>query len=100
MVIRDEFLKRRKFWKHNLAEAATISYSATDNFLQCIYSVLVAKNHQKFLSTYLVHECSFTNIFNNINDGYKAAILKKNPLWPLSFFMAVAVAHCNCIAPP
>ena len=100
MVIRDEFLKRRKFWKHNLAEAATISYSATDNFLQCIYSALVAKNHQKFLSTCLVHECSFTNIFNNINDGCKAAILKKNPLWPLSFFMAVAVAHCNCIAPP
>ena len=28
-------------------EAATSSYSVTDEFLQCIYSVLVAKNHQK-----------------------------------------------------
>ena len=32
------------------AEAATSSYLATDNFLQCIYSVLVATNHQKLRS--------------------------------------------------
>ena len=32
------------------AEAATSSYSATDNFLQYIYSVLLAKNHQKIQS--------------------------------------------------
>ena len=44
-------------------EAATSSYSATDNFLQYIYSVLVAKNHQKFRSRCLVHEFSFTDIF-------------------------------------
>ena len=30
------------------AEAATSSYSATGDFLQCIYYMLVAKNHQKF----------------------------------------------------
>ena len=30
-------------------EAATKSYFATDDFLQYIYSVLVAKNHQKIL---------------------------------------------------
>ena len=28
-------------------EAATGSYSATGKFLQCIYSMLEAKNHQK-----------------------------------------------------
>ena len=32
------------------AEAATSSYSATGDFLQYIYSVLVAKNHQKIRS--------------------------------------------------
>ena len=30
------------------AEAATVSYSAIGDFLQYIYSLLVAKNHRKF----------------------------------------------------
>ena len=46
-------------------EAATGSYSATGKFLQYIYSVLVAKNHQKIRSRCLVHEFSFTDIFFN-----------------------------------
>ena len=29
-------------------------------------------------------------VFNNINHGYRAAILKKNSLWLLQFFMVVA----------
>ena len=37
-------------------EAATSSYSATGKFLQYIYSVLVAKNHQKIRVRCLVHE--------------------------------------------
>ena len=41
------------------AEAATSSYSATGDFLQYIYSVLIAKNHQKIRSRCLVHELSF-----------------------------------------
>ena len=45
------------------AEAATISYSAPVDFLQSIYLVLVAKNHQKIGSRCLVHEFSFTDIF-------------------------------------
>ena len=45
------------------AEAATISYSTPVNFLQYIYLVLVAKNHQKIWSRCLVHEFSFTDIF-------------------------------------
>ena len=46
-------------------EAATSSYSATGRFLQYIYSVLVAKNHQKIQSRCLVREFSFTYIFFN-----------------------------------
>ena len=41
-------------------ETATSMYSETGDFLQYIYSVLVAKNHQKIWSRCLVHEFSFT----------------------------------------
>ena len=60
------------FWKNGsfvyvarkkLVEAATSSYSATDDLLRYIYSVLVAKNHQNTQSRCLVHEFSFTDIF-------------------------------------
>ena len=44
------------------AEAATSSYSATGNFLEYIYSVLVTKNHQKIRSRCLIHEFSFIDI--------------------------------------
>ena len=59
------------------AEATTSGYSATGEFLQYIYSVLVAKNHQKI-------ELRFINFpqqifFNEINHGYRA-----------TFYMAVA----------
>ena len=59
-------------------EAVTSSYSATGDFLQYTYSVVVAKNHKKIRSRCLIHEFSFTYIFNDINNGYRAAILKKN----------------------
>ena len=62
-------------------ETASSSYSAAVNFLQYIYSVLVAKNHYKVRSKRLVHEFSFKYIFNNINHEYSAAILKKSSLW-------------------
>ena len=45
------------------AEAATCSYSAAVDFLQYIYLVLVAKNHQKIQSKCLIHEFPFTDIF-------------------------------------
>ena len=64
------------------AEAATSSYSATGDFLQHIYSVLVAKNHQQIQSMCLVHEFSFIGFFNDGNHGYRAAILKKNSSQP------------------
>ena len=72
------------------AEGATSSNSATTDFLQYICSALVAKNHQKIRSRCLVHEFSFTDIFDNSNDGYRAATLKKNSLWLLPFYMTLA----------
>ena len=41
----------------------------------------------------LIHEFSFIDIFNDINHGYKAALLKKNSLWLLWFYMDVA-SYC------
>ena len=78
-------------------------------FLQFTYSVLVAKNHQKIRSRCLVHEFFFTDIFSDINHGYRAALLKKNYLKLLPFYMAVAshcyydaqnYENCSCILPP
>ena len=68
-------------------EAATGSYSVTGDSLQYIYSVPVSKNHRNIRSRCLVHEFSFTDIFNDINHGYRAAILKKNYFWLLPFYM-------------
>ena len=55
--------------------------------------MLVAKNHHKIRSRCLVHELSFIDIFSDINHGYKAALLKKNFLWLLSFYTEVA-SYC------
>ena len=49
------------------AEAATGSYSVTGDSLQYIYSVPVSKNHRNIRSRCLVHEFSFTDIFNDFN---------------------------------
>ena len=46
-----------------------------------------------FWSRCFVQKFSFIDIFNNINDGYRAAILKKY-LWLLPFFIVV-VTHCQ-----
>ena len=77
------------------AEAAISSYFATGDFLQYIYPVLVAKNHRKFRSGCLVHEFSFTDFFNDINHGYRAAIIEKKYPWLLPFYMAGAT-YCYC----
>ena len=74
-------------------EADLSNYFTTSEFLQYIYSVLVAKNHQKIRSGCLVHEFFFTDIFSDINHSYRAALLKKNYSWLLPFHMAVA-SHC------
>ena len=43
-------------------EVATSSYSATGEFLQYIYSMLVDNNQQTIRSRCLAHEFSFTDI--------------------------------------
>ena len=42
-----------------------------------INSMLVDKNHQTIRSKCLAYKFSFTDIFKDINHGYKAALLKK-----------------------
>ena len=74
------------------------------------YFVPASKIHRNIGSRCLVHEFSFTDIFNDINHGYRAAILKKDYLWLLPFYMCGYLfvlwkgahndAHCNCIKPP
>ena len=54
----------------------------------------MTKNHRNVRSRCLVHEFSFTDNFNDINHGYRAAILKKNSLWPLPFYMVVVTYVC------
>ena len=56
-------LHRKAFKWKEIWGTATSSFSTTGSFLQYIYSVLVAKNHQKIRSRYLVHEFFFTDIF-------------------------------------
>ena len=72
-----------------LAEAATISYSATGDVFQYIYSVLMTKNHQNFQSRCLVYEFAFTSIFLTILIMVTEELIKEK-LWLLPFFMAVA----------
>ena len=77
-------------------EAATCSYPATGEFLQCIYSVLVDTNDQKIRSMCLAHDFSFTDSqisFNETNHVYKAALLKRNSLWMISIYVDVA-SYC------
>ena len=59
------------FWKSRIfvyvelnetVKATTSSYSATEEFLRHICSVLVAKNHKNIQSRCLVHEFSFIDI--------------------------------------
>ena len=71
------------------AEKTTRSYSVTGSFLQYIFSLPVTRNHQNIRSRGLIQEFSFTEIFNNINHGYRAAIFKKMSLWMLPFYMVV-----------
>ena len=72
-------------------EAVACSFFATDDFLQYIYSAIVAKNHQKIRSRCFFDKIHFTDIFNDIYHDHRAAILKKISLWLLPFYMAMAI---------
>ena len=74
------------------AEAAIGSYSVRGDSLLYIYSVPVTKNHRT--SNQDVQFMNFpSRIFSNdINPGYRVAVLKKNSLWLLPFYMVVATS--------
>ena len=74
------------------AEAAIGSYSVRGDSLLYIYSVPVTKNHRT--SNQDVQFINFpSRIFSNdINPGYRVAVLKKNSLWLLPFYMVVATS--------
>ena len=73
-------------------EAATSSYSATGEFLQYIYSMLVDKNHQTIRSRCLAHGFSFTDILERY--WLQSSFIKKKFLWLLSIYMDVASYCC------
>ena len=92
---------RVNFWKtasfvcrlNERVEAATSNYSATRDFLQHSYSVLVGKNDRKIRSGCLFMSFPSQILFNDINHGSRATILKKKYLWPLPCYIAV-VTYC------
>ena len=66
------------------------NYFAAGDFLPG----LVAKNHQKFRSSCLVHEFSFTDIFNEINHGRKILCGCFRSLW---LWLLITIAVINLI---
>ena len=69
------------------AEVATSSYSVTGDSLEYIYFVLLTKNHRDIQTRCLVYEFSFTDVFDGINHGYRATILKKK------IFLAASILY-------
>ena len=59
-------------------------------FIWCLWLRIIRR------SDYGVQLMNFPSqiLFNDINHGYRAAILKKTSLWSLPFFMAVATYYC------
>ena len=88
------------------AEAATSSYSATGDFVQYIYLVLVAKNHHSIQSRFLVRELPFTAIFLTIlimvtEQLYWGKFLRScfcfTWLWPLIAIMKRYAEWCSLL---
>ena len=94
MGVRGYFLEKRKLCIQNLKKERkqppvvilqqSIFYKI---FIRCLWLRIIRGSIR---SRCLVHEFPFTDIFNDINHGYRAAILKKSSLWLLPSYMAVA----------
>ena len=79
-------------------EAVTSACSATGEFLQYIYSVFMAKNHQKIRSRCLVHEFSFTYIFfNSIDEKVRRTMRTAIVSYLLKYFYSFSAAELNNI---
>ena len=91
------------------AEAATVILEQAilySIFILCLCQRIIGTSNQdaQFMN------CPSQIFFNDINYGYGAAILKKNSLQLLPFYMGCYLfllwkyaqndAHCNCIKPP
>ena len=92
------------------AEAATSSYYVAGKVLQlilCLWQRIIRTSDQGVL--FMVFPSQI--FFNDINHGYRAALLKKNFLLLFQFYMAMTTyfllwkgaqsdAYCNFIIPP
>ena len=96
MGVWDQFLKKKKKKKlcmQNLTKewkqppVAILQQASFYNiFILCLWLRIIRRSGQ---GIYLMN-FPLQIFFNNINHGYRAAILKKNYLWLLLFYMAVA----------
>ena len=93
MGVRSQFLKKRKLCLQNLTKEwkqppVVILQQANfcNIFILCLQIRIIRRSDQG------VQLMNFPSqiFFNDINHGYKAAILKKNSLWLLPFYMVVA----------
>ena len=96
MGVRGYFQKKRKLYMQNLTKewkqppVVILQKSIFYNiFIRCLWLRIIKR------SDYGVQFMNFPSqiSFNDINHGYRAAILKKSYLWLLPFYMAVAT---NC----
>ena len=94
LAVRGYFRKGRKLYMQNLTKARKqppvvilqkLNYY--NIFIRCFWLRIIRSP----IKVYLVYEFTFTDVFNDINHGYRAAILKKSSLWLLPFYMAVAI---------
>ena len=86
MSVRGQFLEKQKLCVLT-KERKQQRYSATGYFLQYIYSVLVAKNHQKVRSRCLDHEFSFTYIFEWYYSWLQSSFIEEK------FFVGASVLY-------
>ena len=93
MRVRGYFLKKWKLYMQNLTKeqkqppVVILQKSIFYNiFIWCLWLRIIRK------SDYGVQFMNFLSqiFFNDINHGYRAAVLKKSYLWLLPFYMAVA----------
>ena len=74
------------------AEAATSSYFTTcdfyNMFILCLWLRIIRRSGLGFRFMNFPSQM----FFNDINHGYRAAILKKNTLWLIPFYMAVTTS--------
>ena len=96
MGVRGQFLKKRNLCFQTLIIqqkqplVIILQHANCCNlFILCLWLRIIRRSYQG------VQSINFSSqiFFNDINHGYKAALLKKNYLWLLSFYMGVS-SYC------